>query len=95
MKRLLLVCSVMLLCIGCTKWVPDQKPETQEERECVERVQGDILSHTPLTLSGDDQDWDDAIVQAHNVAAKTCCKTRLYEFSWDARTGKMKEVDKP
>lgn len=91
---------ITMLCLplfmGCSNsWVPQQKPETPEERKAVMEHETKILSNIPKTLAGHDQDWDDAIAMAHRVAVLTHCKTRLYEFKtgFDCNfTGRMKEV---
>jgi hypothetical protein len=89
-----LILALSLIVPACTQWVGDQRPETPEERACVERVQIQILEGTPRSLDGHDQDWDDAIKAANSVACKTCCKVRSYE--WDIVssqwTGKVKEI---
>jgi len=81
------------LLIGCeSNWYIRNLPETDSERKCVERVQLKLISNTPKSLAGHDQDWDDAINAAHRVAVDTCCKPRLYEFaSGGIMTGKFKE----
>jgi hypothetical protein len=98
--RWLLVGSMCVLCglliSGCSPdWIPQRKAETTEERKCVAEHEAKILNNVPKTLAGHDQDWDDAIVEAHKIAIDTCCQTRQYEFSrgFDgAYTGRMRDV---
>jgi len=96
MKKVLLT-SLFLFCIvGCNDpyWRFEQAPETPQERIAVAQLEIDILKAVQLnSLSGHDQDWDDAIKMAHKVAIKTICKKRLYEVnSTGAYTGRMKEI---
>jgi len=80
------------LLIGCeSKWWPRNLPETDAERKCVEKVQNELIGKTPRSIAGHDQDWDDAIKAAHEVANQTCCKTRLYECESGSWTGRFKE----
>ncbi len=89
---------IMLLINGCTEshWSPHRKIETKEERACVMKEERTLLRNVPRTLSGHDQDWDDAIKAAHEAAIDTCCATRLYEwesgFNGRGSTGAVKEV---
>jgi hypothetical protein len=93
-----LLCGLILLLCGCENtWHPKRQIETPEERRCVVEQEARIMSNVPKTLSGHDQDWDDAIKAAHNVAVESCCKTRQYEydramFSHIFWTGRMREV---
>lgn len=81
-----------LVLIGCeNRWWPRNLPETDAEKICVQKVQAELIGKTPKSIAGHDQDWDDAINAAHEVANKTCCKTRLYEFETGSMTGKFKE----
>ena len=103
MKRrtVLFVGSMALLSflfIGCnsSNWHPQRKVETESERKCVMQEERALLRNVPRTLSGHDQDWDDAIKAAHEAAIQTCCATRIYEyrhrFTDQGWTGAMKEV---
>lgn len=87
---IILLCSVLS---GCSsQWFAEQRPETTEEREAVAKHELEILSHIPSTLSGHDQDWDDAMATAHKIAVQTHCKHRLYEY-YGGYTGKRKEIN--
>ncbi len=99
-KTLMIMFGMLLLAgvlAGCgPQWLSKQRPETPEERQAVAKHEIQILSNIPQTLSGNDQDWDDAIAEAHRIAVKTWCKTRLYEFIPDFNggeyTGRYKEI---
>jgi hypothetical protein len=83
---------ILLFCVGCSQWVAEKRPETQEERLAVAKHEAEILSKIPQTLSGHDQDWDDVIAEVHKISVDTYCKTRLYEWKQHF-TGKMREVE--
>lgn len=84
---------------GDTQWVVEKRPETPEEREAVAREEKSILAHAPHSLSGHDQDWDDAIRAVHYMEVSTACKSRLYEKinrggnNW-VYTGRVKDLNK-
>ena len=91
-----IVLSILLA--GCKpSWYPDRKVETDDERKAVSALESTLLSRIPSTLSGHDQDWDDAIQAAHSVSVETVCKTRQYEwqpeFGGGHYTGKYREID--
>lgn len=80
--------------MGCEKshWYPRNIPETEAERKCVAEIQEKLIKNTLRSIAGHDQDWDDALFAAHEVAKQTCCKARLYEFGINgAMTGRFKE----
>lgn len=73
--------SVMLLS-GCARepvWVERHVPITDAERAAVAAMIEKILAATPRTLSGHDQDWDDAISEARRTAEATLCKPTYWE----------------
>ena len=77
------------------RWVVRREPETATEREAVERMVVDLMSHFPSSVAGDDQDYDDAITEAGILARESCCKRRRYEQeqvgpNWTL-TGRMEE----
>lgn len=83
--RTILVVIASALLVGCsresrTEWILKQEPTTDAERKAVAEHVERILSATPKTLSGHDQDWDDAIEMAHRQAAKYLCKPTLWEW---------------
>lgn len=93
MKYLIVIACLFIF--GCgTNWKVEKHPETDKERDSVAKHEKEILSKIPSTLSGHDQDWDDVIIAAHNIAVQTYCKDRLYEYEWSClvRTGKIKEI---
>lgn len=98
MKKELLMAALMVLALfmaGCgNNWYAERKPETSEERAAVAQHEKILISNIPAQLSGHDQDWDDAIREAHRIAIETFCKTRLYEYTPGGYpTGRIKEVD--
>ena len=88
-----LMALLSFILVGCgSNWYIRNLPETDAERKCVADVQLKLIKNTPRSIAGHDQDWDDAIKAAHEVANQTCCKSRLYEFaSGGVMTGKFKE----
>jgi formate dehydrogenase assembly factor FdhD len=94
MKKLLVFC---LFLAGCGTYnVTEHIPQTQEERDCVIKVEQELMSRVPKTLSGHDQDWDDAIKAAHNAALNTCVQPVLVEYKsfGNEPTGKIKKYSK-
>lgn len=89
--KLMIVLSI-LLCSCTPQWIPDRRPETVEESKAVAELEIKLMEQVPHSLSGHDQDWDDAIDAAHKVAVDTICKERLYEYQGGNRTGRVKEV---
>lgn len=80
MKALVVAC-VLCLC-GCGRtWNVRNVPTTAEERAAVAEHAREVLSAIPKTLSGDDQDWDDSIREAHEQAREILCEPTLWE--WD------------
>ncbi len=95
MKIVLLLCLSIVLC-GCEEqrfWRIDQMPLTEAERKAVADQEARILAGTPHTLSGHDQDWDDAIAAAHKAAIESCCEPRLFEvLEYGIKTGNWKPL---
>lgn len=75
--------AATLLC-GCGRpkpsWTERREPTTDAERKAVAEHVERILSATPTTLSGRDQDWDDAIAEAHQQARISLCRPTLWEW---------------
>jgi hypothetical protein len=75
-------------------WSERHEPTTDVERQAVAEQVQKIMAATPRTLSGSDQDWDDAIDAATRSAKATCCRTTLWEHvgfgNW---TGKWRYAD--
>lgn len=101
--RILLLLSAILL-VGCerTTWCERREPTTDAERKAVAEHAERILAATPKTLSGHDQDWDDAIAQAHRSAAYYLCRPTLWEWHEGGFfkpgcefTGRWKYIDQP
>jgi len=76
--------SIFISCSGETEywWQMDTSYDvmTPDEQINVLHAQNDILKATPSTLSGHDQDWDDAIMAAHLVACETMVRRKELEF---------------
>ena len=81
MKMLILIISSTLL-VGCghREWILRHEPTTDAERKAITEHVEKILSATPKTLSGHDQDWDDAILAAHREAENTLCRPTMWEY---------------
>ena len=80
--KLFILLVVMLAVVGCegkTSWVPRRVPVTEDHRKAVAEHAIKILSKTPWILAGNDQDWDDAIAQAHFQATQLFCPVTLWE----------------
>jgi hypothetical protein len=87
-KTVSLLCLCALL-MGCSNsdnssWHVRTVPTTPMEREAVARHEKELVAHGILILAGNDQDWDDAINQAHKAAMETCCAPTL----WKCRDGR-------
>ncbi len=75
-------------------WAERQVPTTDEERRAVAEQVAKILAATPRTLSGDDQDWDDAIEAATKSARESLCRPTLWEHKgYGLWTGKWKYIE--
>ena len=101
------VCGLLGLALltGCARspvWVERHIPTTDAERTAVAAMIEKVLAATPLTLSGRDQDWDDAIAEARRTAEETICRPTYwerapaapYDQNW-VYTGKWRYGDKP
>lgn len=83
MKKILLF-ALLSLCAGCEEritWQSARKPITAEDRRAVADQEARLLSHIPTTLSGHDQDWDDAVTAAHTAAMESCSPVTMWEYS--------------
>lgn len=77
-------------------WVMRYEPTTPDERRAVADHVAKILAATPRTLSGHDQDWDDAIKEATKSAKETLCRPTMWECrKYGAPTGKWHYVGEP
>lgn len=92
----------VLLCAGCKDsylWREGREPMTEAEHKAVAEMTERILAATPRSLSGHDQDWDDAIVAAQRAARESVCKLRLFEYLESPgrptyeRTGRWKDLE--
>ncbi len=101
MKKLILI-LILCLTTGCemqTGWEERTIPTTDIERDKVARHVEAIMERTPRTLSGHDQDWDDAIRMAEVQARATICRPTLWEWqchpmdSYRTYTGRWKYTE--
>lgn len=67
-------------CADSISWTQRVVPTTDEERQKVAEHAERVLAGTPRTLSGHDQDWDDAIAQAHRDAVAVFCRPTMWEL---------------
>lgn len=90
-----LLASVIMCGCGVyePQWVLRHEPTTDAERKAVAEHVERILAATPKTLSGNDQDWDDAIRAAHANAKETLCRPTLWEWVPREFTGRWKYVE--
>lgn len=87
MKKLLCL-AILIFCSGCApSWILKYEPTTDAERKAVAAHVEGILSATPRTLSGHDQDWDDAIMAANRAACQALCRPTLWEYQGDMNGG--------
>ena len=94
------ICVIFALCFvwcGCTEqvyWSVRNEPTTEAERVAVAEQVKKIMAATPRTMSGHDQDWDDAIAAATRSAKETLCRPTLWEhLSYQRWTGKWRYLD--
>ncbi len=75
MKKRLVGIVLVALLSGCseTRWIDTCEVTSIEQRQEIAKHVQAILRATPATLSGNDQDWDDAIRQAHSSATQLYC----------------------
>ncbi len=94
-----IIIFLTLFLSGCldrpTYWEIQYEPTTETERKAICEHVEKILSATPRELSGVDQDWDDAIAEAHKRARLTICRPTFWEYdpeNYHRRTGRWKYV---
>lgn len=86
---------------GCSdkpfsQWVVRYEPTTDSERKAVAEQVAKILASTPRSLSGHDQDWDDAIAAATKSAKETLCRPTSWEhLGYGNYSGRWRYVDQP
>ena len=111
MKRLLFLLPLVAL-VGCVKPITqwghptryDAPLSLEQQRLIADHVQK-ILAATPRSLAGDDQDWDDAIEQAHREARSLYSPLVQFEYHRDGgfflttgsftQTGRWRYVAQP
>ncbi len=83
----LLRCAVMLpallfltACSDTYDWHLRRQPMTPEESVAAAQHVQAVLGNVPESLSGFDQDWDDAIAAAHREAKELFCRPTLWEW---------------
>ena len=78
-------------------WRERTIPTTDAERAAVAKNVEAVLAATPRTLSGHDQDYDDAIKMAYTMSEQALCRPTMWE--WDSDhwewTGKWRYSDEP
>lgn len=79
---------------GRKYWHVRYEPTTPEEQKAVAEQVKAIMAGTPTTLSGDRQNWQQAIEAATKSAKESLCKPTLWEsYSFGRWTGKWKHLD--
>lgn len=84
-KILTLIAAVLLLA-GCSDdaprvvWKLERKPTTDAERKAIAEHVERILAATPHSLSGNDQDWDDAVIAAERLATVLYARPVMREW---------------
>ena len=79
---------------GRKYWHVRYEPTTPEEQKAVAEQVKAIMVGTPTTLSGDTQNWQEAIEAATKSAKETLCKPTLWEsYAFGRWTGKWKHLD--
>lgn len=77
-----------------TYWHVRYEPTTTEEQQAVAEQVKNIMAKTPTTLSGDRQNWQQAIEAATKSAKESLCKPTLWEsYPFGRWTGKWKRLD--
>lgn len=84
-NKLVWIAMAFAICLltGCSptiKWVERYEPRTDAERNSIAAHVEKIMEATPKTLSGHDQDWDDAIRMATEEAKTIYCRKTLAEW---------------
>lgn len=81
MKTIILLLAALALS-GCAKtiWIERREPTTEAERKAVAEQAALLLASTPRHISGDDQDWDDAIAEAYRQARQTSVRITFWEY---------------
>lgn len=100
MRITLLFMATMLLasCGGSsTYWRDECIITTDAQRAAIKEHTERILNHTPASLAGHDQDWDDAIAAAHQQATMLYCTRFSVEYDCSGagpcrKTGQYKEM---
>lgn len=85
MKKLSLILVSCVLLTGCGRrvvWNERYEPVSNEDRKQILDHAEKILAATPRSLAGDDQDWDDAIKEAHRQAKAIVCKPTFWEYDY-------------
>ena len=78
---MLIIIYITSGCAPTPRWIESYEPTTDAERKAVAETVEKIISATPKTLSGDDQDWDDAISEATRSDKTIHCRKVMLEFN--------------
>jgi hypothetical protein len=89
----LVVLSCLTACAPTINWHERKEPTTDEERKLILEHVAKLLSTTPQSLAGDDQDWEDAIAEAHRRAKEIACKTTYWEYIDGRPTGRWRYAE--
>lgn len=99
-----LLLAAVLLFAGCSnkiRWIEERELVNDSARQAAAQHAEKILGATPTTLSGHDQDWDDAIAEAEKQARNLFARRMLreWEVRWDGfpvrPTGRVQYLDAP
>jgi len=71
---------VAYIFIGCDDYYEFKKePFTKQEMIAIQAHEKELLkNYVPNSLSGDDQDWEDLIEEAHQNAVESCAENKVY-----------------
>lgn len=58
-----------------------------------QHVETVLASFAPTHLSGDDQDLEDIIIEAHREARNSFCRPTLWEYDTNEYTGRWKYTE--
>jgi SOS-response transcriptional repressor LexA len=98
LPNIVLVLFAALTLCSCeessTYWHVRYEPTTPEEQKAVAEQVKAIMAGTPTTLSGDKQNWQQAIEAATKSAKESLCKPTLWEsYAFGRWTGKWKHLE--
>jgi hypothetical protein len=98
------LCAMIAALSLCSCYIEEDKkywhlryePTTPEEQQAVAAQVIAIMAKTPASLSGESQNWQEAIEAATTSAKESVCTPTLWEsYEFGRWTGKWKHLDKP